>query len=79
MQRSQRTCANRARTGVAVEPRHAKVLDAAGVDVALDESLHIGVVEQGGVDLYEPPGGGLMGAPPCRKFLSQGRYTPYKY
>ena len=79
LQRPQRTCANRARTGVAVEPRHAKVLDAAGVDVALDESLHIGVVEQGGVNLYEPPGGGLMGAPPCRKFLSQGRYTPYKY
>ena len=79
LQRPQRTCANRARTGVAVEPRHAKVLDAASVNVALDESLHIGVVKQGGVDLYEPPGGGLMGAPPCRKFLSQGRYTPYKY
>ena len=38
----------------------------AGVNVALDESLHIGVVEQGGVNLYEPPGGGLMGAPPCQ-------------
>ncbi len=79
LQRPQRTGTNRPGTGVAVKAGHTHIFCVAHIDVSLDETLHMCVVEQGGVPLHEPPGGGLMGAPPCRNLLSQGRYTPYKY
>ena len=79
LQRAQRTRADRAGAGIAVEAGHADVLDRPGIDVALYEALYVGVVEQRGVNLNQPPFGGLMRAPPCAYLLSQGQYTPYKY
>ena len=38
----------------------------------------IGVVQQRGIQLRQSPGGGAVGLPPAF-YITQGRYTPYKY
>ena len=79
LQRSQRTRANRARARIAVEARHAEILHRAGINIPFDETLDVGIIEQRGIHLNQPPFGGLMRRPPRAYLLSQGQYTPYKY
>ena len=66
--------------GVAIEARHAQGLEGAGIDIALDEALEMGVVQQGGIELDQPPPGGNQPGEAGRLMLSiQGQYTPYRY
>ena len=64
--------------GIAVEARHANAFGAAGVDVAGDIALQMGIVKEGGVELEEPALGGQVIPEPMGE-LSQGRYTPCRY
>ena len=79
LQRAQGASPDGAGAGIAIKARHAQGLEGAGVDIALDEALEVGVVQQGGVKLNQPPPGGNQAGQAGRLMLSiQGQYTPYR-
>ena len=78
LQGAKRARTNRTRTGIAVESGHTNHLAAAGIDISLDKSFDMGIVQEGGIELNQPALGGQMPFQPIEHF-SQGRYTPYKY
>ena len=82
--RPQGARARRRGAGIAVEARRAEVFSLALVDVAGDEALDIGVVQQRRIQLDQPAGGGPVALPPGLGPLPhvlciiQGQHTPYR-
>ena len=71
--------ADSAGAGIAVKPRYAQILDGAGIDIPLNKALGVGIVQQRGVYLNQPPLGGAVRRPPGAEPLTQGRCTPCRY
>ena len=78
LQRPQRARGNGPGAGIAIETGHAKGFEGAGIDGALPEALDMGVIEQHGIELHQPPPGRPMRLPPGDDLI-QGRYTPYRF
>ena len=74
---AQRAGTHRAGAGIAVEAGNAGVLRVAGVDSSINEALDIGVVQQGRIQLDEPPGRRPVCLPPAGFHIIQGQHTPY--
>ena len=78
LQGTERAAGNRSRTGIAVQSRHADGFQTAGVDMPVNEAFQVRVVQQGGIQLYQPAGGRLGNFWFSAFFLIQDRYTPYR-
>ena len=78
LDRAQRAGADRAGAGIAVQARDAGVLCPALIDLAVDKSLQMRVMQQRAVKLDEPSCRGAEGWPPTTHTLIQDRRTPYK-
>ena len=66
LQRAKRTRADCTGAGITMKSGHADVFERAGIDIAFEKALRVGVIKQGGVNLDEPPPGGACAPPTMR-------------
>ena len=78
LQSTQRAGTNCPGTGVAIQTGNTKVLYRAGINISGDVALQMGIVQQGSIQLDQPPLCWNMGFDPVFHLI-QGQYTPYKY